>query len=259
MRRITIIDGHPDQSEGHLNHALADRYAYSAREAGHEVRRITLAHIHVPLLRNVNEFYGAQAPESLRDAQRDIAWADHLAFFFPLWHGSMPALMKAFIEQTFRPGFAMDYGGKNRFPKQLFKGKSARIVVTMGMPAFIYRSVFGGYGVKAFERSTLALCGVRPIEETLLGMAGDSRVRGSKYIDLMDVLAKEDGAPDLRRRRELMRGIIRTALLLAGSYAAYVVMSSTGKTWMRKPAQSQTGETPAVRQPEPDGVVPTGA
>lgn len=243
MRRITIIDGHPDQSEARLNHALADRYAQAARAAGHDVRRITLAHTHIPMLRNVDDFYGATAPESLLDAQRDIAWADHLAFFFPLWHGTMPALMKAFIEQVFRPGFAMDYGGKNRFPKQLFKGKSARVVVTMGMPAFIYRMMFGGYGVKGFERSTLMLCGIGPISETLLGGAGGSRVRGSKYVDLMDELAQEDGEPEVRRRRELVGGIVRTAGLLAASYAAYVVLSSTGKAWFRAPAEKGASET----------------
>ena len=243
MIRITIIDGHPDQSEAHLNHALADRYTAAARAEGHDVRRIMLAHTHIPMLRNVEDFYHTEAPESLRDAQRDIAWADHLVFFFPLWHGTMPALMKAFVEQVFRPGFAMDYGGKNRFPKQLFKGKSARVIVTMGMPAFIYRTMFGGYGVKGFERSTLALCGIGPISETLLGGAGDSRVRGSKYIDLMDELVKEDGEPEVRRRRELVAAIVRTALLLGGSYAAYVALSSTGKSWFRKPAEKSAPET----------------
>lgn len=256
MRRITIIDAHPDQSEAHLNHALADRYAYAARSAGHEVRRITLAHMHIPVLRNVQEFYDAQAPDSLRDAQRDIAWADHLVFFFPLWHGTMPALMKAFIEQTFRPGFAMDYGGKNRFPKQLFKGKSARVIVTMGMPAFIYRTLFGGFGVKGFERSTLALCGIRPISETLLGMVGESRVRASKYIDMMDMLVQEDGEPQLQLRRRIVTRVARTAVLLAAWYAVYVALSSTGKTWFRAQPELKREESVTMPPAQPQVLTP---
>lgn len=231
MRRITVVDGHPDPAQTRLNHALADRYVQAARAAGHEVRRIDVARIDFPLLRNVDDFYDAAAPETLRDAQRDIAWADHLAFFYPLWHGDMPALLKAFIEQTFRPGFAMAYGGDLRFPRQLFKGKSARVVVTMGMPALIYRTYFGGYALKSFERSTLALCGIGPIFETLLGGAGGKcEKRVQKWLSLMERLAERDGAPEIQRRRELAKRGTRIALLLAGSFAAYVLAASRGKT-----------------------------
>lgn len=234
MRYITVIDGHPDPSEARLNHALADRYTHAARAAGSEVRRITISNLHVPVLRAVSDFFQEEAPESLRDAQRDIAWADHLVFFYPLWHGTMPALLKAFIEQTFRPGFAMDYGGKNRFPKPLFKGKSARVVVTMGMPAFIYRSVFGAYGVKGFERSALALCGIKPIDETLIGGAGgECAARSAKWLDLMDKFAEQDASPELRRRRRFVRRLARNAVLLAVSYAAYVIATSTSRGWMQ--------------------------
>lgn len=234
MRYITIVDGHPDPSEARLIHALADRYTHAARAAGSEVRRITISNLDVPVLRAVSDFFHGEAPESLRDAQRDIAWADHVVFFYPLWHGTMPALLKAFIEQTFRPGFAMDYGGKNRFPKQLLKGKSARVIVTMGMPAFIYRSVFGAYGVRGFERSTLALCGIKPIDETLIGGAGgECGARSAKWFDWMNTLAEQDSSPELHRRRQLVRRLARNVALLAVSYAAYVIASSASRGWMR--------------------------
>ncbi len=168
MRHMTIIDGHPDPAQGRLTHALADRYVEAARAAGNEVRRIDIAHIDFPLLRDPDDFYTGRPPEPIREAQRDIAWADHLVFFYPLWDSDMPALLKAFIEQTFRPGFALDYGGARRFPKRLLTGKSARIVVTMGMPAFIYRSFFGAYGLRSFKLA-LRLCGINPVRDTLFG------------------------------------------------------------------------------------------
>lgn len=261
MRHITVVDGHPDPSEARLTHALAERYTQAARAAGNEVRRINLSHTHVPMLRITEDFYGAYAPESLRQAQEDIAWADHLVFFFPLWHGTMPALFKAFIEQTFRPGFAMDYGGKNRFPKQLFKGKSARVIVTMGMPAFFYRTVFGGYGVKGFERSTLALCGIGPISETLLGGAGgDCNKRASRWLDLMETLAEQDAAPEIQRRRQLINTAVRAALLLAGSYAVWAIASSTSKSWLRTPPQgAQTAAVTGSVAAEKESLTPEHA
>lgn len=254
MRHITVIDGHPDPSEARLVHALADRYSAAARAGGNEVRRISLAHLHVPVLRSQKDFYKADAPESLRDAQRDIAWADHLVFFYPLWHGTMPALFKAFIEQTFRPGFAMEYGKENRFPKQLFKGKTARVIVTMGMPAIVYRTYFGAYGVKGFERSTLSLCGIGPVDDTFLGGAGgESTVRGAKWLDLMDELAAQDTAPEARRRSELFATLARAFVVLAGSYAAYVLAASLSKGWFRQPpgdgGASSSGEITAEAVP----------
>lgn len=255
MRHITIVDGHPDPSEVRLNHALADRYADAARAAGHEVRRITLSQLHIPLLRHVEDFYHGEAPPTLRDAQDDIAWADHLVFFFPLWHGTMPSLVKAFIEQTFRPGFAIEYGGKNRFPKQLFKGKSARVVVTMGMPAFIYKSMFGGYGVKSFERSTLTFSGIAPVAETLLGGAGENRARAAHWLDLMDDLAQSDCEPEKTRRAERRKHLVRAAALLAASYGAYIAISTAGKSWLRTPPQDEaqpSATVPPLEQPVPD-------
>lgn len=50
----------------------------------------------------------------------------------------MPALLKAFFEQALRPGFAMSTSAKGGWTK-LLSGRSARVVVTMGMPAFVYR------------------------------------------------------------------------------------------------------------------------
>ncbi len=81
----------------------------------------------------------------------------------------MPALLKGFLEQTFRPGFVFDYldGGKSRMR---LKGKSARLVVTMGMPSVAYRWFYRAHSVKSFERNILKFVGISPIETSLYGM-----------------------------------------------------------------------------------------
>jgi putative NADPH-quinone reductase len=177
-RRVVIIQGHPDPRGGHFGHALADAYVRGARAAGHEVKLIDVARVEVPLLRTQAEWGGAAAPGELGEAQDDIRWADHLVIIFPLWLGTMPALLKAFLEQVFRPGFALIYEG-HRFPQKGLTGKSARVVVTMGMPAFWYRWFFRAHGVRGLERSILGFCGVKPVHETLIGLveAKDTRAR----------------------------------------------------------------------------------
>jgi putative NADPH-quinone reductase len=164
-RRIVIVQGHPDPAGRHLCHALADAYAAGAEAAGHDLRRLEVARLDVPLLRSKAEFEGGVLPAHIAAAQEDLAWAEHLLFLYPLWLGAMPALLKGFLEQTLRPGFAFEAG---RMRGRL-TGRSARVVVTMGMPVLAYRWWFGAHSLKAFERNILRFVGIRPVRESLFG------------------------------------------------------------------------------------------
>jgi len=168
-RNIVIIQGHPDKAGGHLCHSLADAYAEGAEAAANSVRRIELAELDIPLLRSQVEFESGTLPASLQAAGDAIRWAEHIVLVFPLWLGSMPALVKAFLEQTLRPGFAFAYQEKG-WPKMLLRGRSARIVVTMGMPAFAYRWYFFSHAVRALNRNVLGFVGISPIRTTFFGM-----------------------------------------------------------------------------------------
>ncbi len=172
-RRILILQGHPDASARHLNHALADAYAEGARQAGHEVRVVEIARLDFPLLRSQHAWEHTPLPAGLQTAQDDIAWAQHLVIFFPLWLGDMPALLKGFLEQVARPGFAFQGDAAERasnpFIFKGLKGRSARLVVTMGMPAWVYRWVFRARGVGLLKRNILGFVGISPVRDTLVG------------------------------------------------------------------------------------------
>lgn len=173
-KRILIIQGHPDTLMTHLCHGLADAYAAGAEEAGHEVRWARLAELDFTLLRSQKEWEDGLLPAGLRQAQEDIRWAEHLVLFFPLWLGDMPALLKGFLEQVARPGFAFEREGSSAaFTKKGLSGRSARIVVTMGMPALVYRWYFRAHSVKSLERNILGFVGIKPVHETLIGGVGD--------------------------------------------------------------------------------------
>ena len=168
--RILLIEGHPDPIGTHLCHALADAYAEGAQEEGHEVRRVHVAKLDFPLLRSQQDWEFGQLPESLKQAQEDIAWAQHLVLFFPLWLGDMPAVFKGFLEQVARPGFAFKTEKGNPFGRKGLTGRSARLVVTMGMPTIVYRWYFRAHSVKSLERNILSFVGIDPVRETLVGM-----------------------------------------------------------------------------------------
>lgn len=179
-RKIALVQGHPDPSPNHYCQALAAAYIEGARAAGHEVRVIDVARLNFALIRTAEEFRDPVLPPDIQVAQDVIGWADHLVIVYPLWLGTLPALLKGFLEQVFREGFAMRFAPDGKGWKRLLKHKSARIIVTMAMPAAIYRWFFGAHGLKSLERSILRFAGIGPIRESLIGMIAiqDSQQRG---------------------------------------------------------------------------------
>ena len=138
----------------------------------------------IPFLTSQKEQEEGVVGPAIREAQDLIGAADHIVFVFPLWLGGMPALLKAFFEQVARPGFAYDLGG-SPLRSGLLRGKSARIVITMGMPAFVYRLYYGSHSLKAMKIGILRFVGIAPIRSTLIGMVGSKRFDGGSWLDEM--------------------------------------------------------------------------
>ena len=189
-KRILLVQGHPDLSQRHLCHALEDAYAGGAQATGHEIRRLHIAVLDFPLLRSQQEWEHGALPPGLAAAQEDIHWAEHIVFFFPLWLGDMPALLKGFLEQVARPGFAFS-GERNAFTHKGLTGRSARVVVTMGMPAVVYRWYFRAHSIKSLERNILGFVGISPVHESLIGMAGNlKQMDADKWFARMEKLGR---------------------------------------------------------------------
>jgi len=173
-KRILLIQGHPDTSQDHLCHRLADAYAAGAAEAGHSVRHTNVAALDFPLLRSQRDWEEGAVPPGLQQAQDDIRWSQHMVMFFPLWLGDMPALFKGFLEQVARPGFAFAGTRVDIRGARPLAGRSARVVVTMSMPAFVYRVYFRAHSVKSLKRNVLRFVGIAPVSDTLIGMVGNA-------------------------------------------------------------------------------------
>jgi putative NADPH-quinone reductase len=190
-KRVLLIQGHPDTAGGHLCRALEEAYAAGAAEGGHELRRIDVATLDFPLLKSEDEWEHGALPPALRQAQQDILWSQHLVFFFPLWLGDVPALLKGFLEQVARPGFAFAGDARHPFSKKGLTGRSARLVVTMGMPAFVYRVFFRAHSVKSLRRNVLGFVGIAPVGDTLIGMTGTLKPRqAARWLDRLYALGR---------------------------------------------------------------------
>ena len=101
--KILLINGHPDKES--FNWALASAYKKGALKSGAEIKEIRISELSF----NVNLQFGyrkrTELEPDLLAAWEDIQWADHLVWVYPVWWGSVPAIMKGFIDRLFLPGF----------------------------------------------------------------------------------------------------------------------------------------------------------
>lgn len=190
-RKLLIIQGHPDPRDDRFCHALEGAYAEGAWVGGHEIKRIHVAELEFPILRTQDDWEKKPPNAAIRKAQEMISWADHVVIFFPLWLGSMPALLKGFFEQALRPGFAMSREGMGGKWKKHLKGRSARVVVTMRTAASVYKWYFRAHSVKSLERNILGFVGIRPVAETLIGNAEASESGRKEALDTLHRLGRE--------------------------------------------------------------------
>jgi putative NADPH-quinone reductase len=190
-KRILILDGHPDPSGDRFVHALAAAYRQGAEAAKHEVLAIRVADLEFPLLRTQVDYEKGEPIDSVRHAQQAMDWATHVVILYPLWLGSMPALLKGLLEQMLRPGFAFSTERLGHWPAKFHSGKSARIVVTTGMPALIYRWYFRAHSLRSLQRNILHVIGFRRVRASVIGgVAGMKRVRREGWLEKMRALGR---------------------------------------------------------------------
>jgi len=180
-KRILVVNGNPATLRQSFSAALAHAYEDGSLDGGHEIRRLDIATLTFdPVLHEGLQGEQALEPDLVR-AQADIAWARHLVFIYPMWQFGIPALLKGFCERTLTPGFAYALSGRKPLDLGLLKGRSARLIQTMGMPQSLYRFGYGAHGGKAF-RSALGYCGIGPVRMSFLGEIEGSDAARRRYL-----------------------------------------------------------------------------
>ena len=163
MKKILIINGHPDKES--FNFALAEAYKKGAIASGADVKEIQVSDLNF----NPNLSFGyskrTELEADLIDAQEKIKWAEHLVWFYPVWWGSVPALLKGFIDRTFLPGFAFQKRENSVWWDKLLTNKTAHIISTLDQPTWYYWLVNGRPTYYAMKKMTLEFC--KPIAKLL--------------------------------------------------------------------------------------------
>ena len=82
----------------------------------------------------------------------------------------MPAIMKGFLERVLQPDLLAIQAAGATANWKVFKGKSARVIMTMGMPGWFYRWYFGAHALKLLRRNILHFIGIKPVRSTIYGI-----------------------------------------------------------------------------------------
>ncbi|MES2818049.1 MAG: NAD(P)H-dependent oxidoreductase [Pseudomonadota bacterium] len=158
-KRILLVLGTP--KPGSLCHALSEAFSQGARSQGHVVRQLKLGDMQFdPVLR---EGYDQSQPlePDLLEAQRQIHWAEHLVFVYPVWWGGLPALLKGFFDRVLLPGFAFKYRDRSSAWDKLLNGRTADLLVTLDLAPWYFRWVQGAPAHRQMTRATLGACGIK--------------------------------------------------------------------------------------------------
>lgn len=166
-KNILVILGHPSNTS--YSAALAEAYVQGAKTAGHTVRVLRLADLNFdPILHGSNPHHQPLEPDLLA-AQTSIAWAQHIAWVFPVWWGTIPALLKGFLDRTLTSGWAYKFNKGSSLPVPLLTGRSAHLLVPLDTPPWYYRWVYRMPVIHQMKRTTLEFCGVRPVKTHMFG------------------------------------------------------------------------------------------
>ena len=164
-KRILLIQGNPNPNS--FCQAIADAYEEGVKEQGGIIKTIKLHDLQF----SPNLTYGynkrIDLEPDLIKAQELITWADHLVFVYPVWWGNMPAILKGFFDRVFLPGFAFQYRENSPWWDKLLVGRTARQIVTLGMPNWYYWLFYGAPSHRAVKQLTLNFSGIKPVRTTV--------------------------------------------------------------------------------------------
>lgn len=174
MKQVLVINGHPDKES--FNYALAEAYIKGANKAGAILSQINISELNFDPNLKFGYRKRVELEPDLIDAIDKIKKADHIAWVFPLWWYSFPALMKGFIDRVFLPGITYQPIEGKPFPKKLLKGKTAHIIITADTPKWYNFLVMKNPAINQLKKGTLQFCGVNPVKVTYIATIKNSTV-----------------------------------------------------------------------------------
>jgi len=184
--RVFVLDGHPDATS--LCAGLAVAAAEAALARGAEVKLLHLsAMVFDPNLAGGYKTRQEMEPDLVAFLD-SLRWCDTLMLVHPMWWGAAPAKLKGLIDRVFLPGIAFAYEGDGHFPKKLFEGRTARVLITMDTPGWYLWLGYRNGWLNVLRRQILDFVGLKVTHMKTVGPVRDATPEG--IAGFMDVARK---------------------------------------------------------------------
>lgn len=186
MKNILIILAHPNKSS--LNHSIATYYKEIKERKGNNIEFIDLYNDE-----KQQKFYNFETikTKEMEYFQEKILKADELVFIFPYWWGSIPAILKNWIDCNFSSGFAFEY--KNSRPIGLLINKIVTIFTTTGAPKFYYDITGANRRLKnMWKEQIINFCGMKLDSFNIFGNINTENKNIPKILETVKKIASEE-------------------------------------------------------------------
>ncbi|MGF1625248.1 MAG: NAD(P)H-dependent oxidoreductase [Alphaproteobacteria bacterium] len=170
---LVIILGHPRGRDSFCG-AVAEAYREGAAASGRAAKLIDLSTLEFDVHVRAPDPRAQRLEPGLAVLRAAIDEARHIAFVYPTWWGTMPALMKGALDRILLPGWAFRTTTGGTGYEGLLGGRTAELITTMDTPGPVYRLIYGAPGHRAMARATLGFCGIRTTRMTRLGVMRNS-------------------------------------------------------------------------------------
>jgi putative NADPH-quinone reductase len=133
-KHVLVINGHPEPAPDRFCNALSRAFYIGAQSAGWKVHRLEAA---------TGCFRSGEMKSTIpvETAAGLIHAADRLAVIYPLWFDAPPAPVQALLEAAARFRHTTEA-----------RPRSAQLIVTMELPAFMHRSMLKVHGANNDDR-----------------------------------------------------------------------------------------------------------
>jgi len=193
---VLMIFAHPRRAS--FTGALLDAFADGVREGGRHT--VEVADLYRegfdPRFQAADEatFRGEKpVPDDVRREQERFDRADAVAFVFPVWWWSFPAVLKGWIDRVFNLGWA--YANESGVERGTLRDRPTVLLAVGGAPERTYRKYGYDQAMQVqMETGILGYCGLYDVETHLFYE--------------VDGTAPEERGRYLARAREMGRGLV---------------------------------------------------
>ena len=181
-----IIYAHP-KTEGHCSTILKEvQNRLKAKSISYEV--LNLYKMKYDPVLHEKEHYTARGKfisKQNTNIQKKILGTTELIFIYPIWWGSMPAILKGFFDRILTPNFAFKFSERG-IPIKLLKDKKAKIFVTSGSPKWFFLvTLLRPY--KLIQNDILGFCGIK---SKVYHIANAKTFDDKKKLETKNIVAK---------------------------------------------------------------------